>query len=139
VDRDRIVGYIAALTDDEYAQLAHEARANPTAAPLDPVTQARTEAERRQASLAEKTRQLANIRPDNGYVTPLNLAPTMADRAAAEAQRQAAAAEEPQQPQGLKPNRAQGASAHPPPATPETMADKAARLHQLSAPRPKGY
>jgi hypothetical protein len=133
VDRDRIVGYLAALTDDEYRNLSAEARANPTAAPLSPIDQARIEAEQRNAGMAAKARQLSDLatQSDERARGRINLAPTTADRAAAEAEGQAAAAE-PQQPQGFSPNRAQGASAEPPPM-PETGAEKADRLRQIAS------
>lgn len=133
MDRDRIVGYLAALTDDEYRSLSAEARANPTAAPLSPVDQARMEAERRRADFADKARQLSGLaaQSDERARGRIDLAPTQADRAAAEAERQAAAAE-PQQPQGFLPNRGQGASGAEPPPMPETGAEKADRLRQIA-------
>jgi hypothetical protein len=56
----------------------------------------------------------------------------MADRAAAEAEGQAAAAAQAQEPQGFLPNRAQGASGAEPPPMPETGAEKADRLRQIA-------
>jgi hypothetical protein len=90
VDRDRIVGYLAALTDDEFQTLSTESRALPP----DPVGRARVEAERRNAALTDKTRQLQSLPRYDGYRQPIALPPTMAEYAALEAQRPAAAAAE---------------------------------------------
>jgi hypothetical protein len=124
VDRDRVVGYLAALTDDEFQTLSTESRALPP----DPVGRARAEAERRRTGLAEKTQQLQSLPRDDGYVQPITLPPTLTEYAAAEAERQAAAAAEPQQPQGFLPNRGQGQSGGQPPPANYTPQQKAEQL-----------
>lgn len=67
----------------------------------------------------------------------MSLSPTLSDQAAAEAERQAAAAAEPQGPQTMTPNRAQGQSGRPAPTPNYTNAQKAEQLHQLSQTRPR--
>jgi hypothetical protein len=99
VERDRVIGYLAAMTDDEYAALSAEAR---PPEPTNPVTA--------RASIAAKAGQLLNLpRDENGAVG------AWAATVAARAPRPTPQPEPPTQ-QGFTANRAQGASGDGPPA-----------------------
>jgi len=125
--------HVSGLSDTDFRAMV--ARVRPPTEPLDPVSQARAEAEQRQSAGRAKARQLAELTAASNERARqrINLAPTLADQAAAEAERQAAAAAEAQQPQGFLPNRGQGQSGGPPLPVNETTSQKADRLHQLSA------
>jgi hypothetical protein len=104
MDRDRAVGYVAAMTDDEYRQFTAEARP-PT--PTDPVSA--------RASIAAKTGQLLNVvRDENGAVGAWSAVVNAA--AARQPAPQPAPQPEPPAQQGFTANRAQGASGDGPPA-----------------------
>jgi hypothetical protein len=78
VERDRIVGYLAALADDEYAALSAEARTHPaTPAPIRPGDTASV-----RRSVAAKSADLLSIPKDrNGPTGPGGFAAAVAARA----------------------------------------------------------
>jgi hypothetical protein len=135
--RDAVEEHVAGMSEDDFRSMV--TRARPPAEPLDPVSQARAEAEQHQSAGRAMAQQLMDMTAaSNERVRQrMSLSPTLSDQAAAaEAARQAAAAE-PQQPQGFTVNRAQGQSGSPAPPAVYSPQQKAEQLHQLSQPRPR--
>jgi hypothetical protein len=131
MERDQIVGYLSAMTDTEFAALTSEARAQP---PLSPLQQARAEGRAKTGRLLELRAQSDARATDRATVSLAGSSTDQAAAAQAEAEAAwAAAAQAEAAPQGLTPNRGQGAggSGAPPPAGPQTGQQKAGQLHDL--------
>ena len=96
-----------------------------------------TALERARAEQRAKAAQLLELRAQSDSRAAdrarMNLTPTQSDQAAAAQAAQEAAwqAAQTQAPQGLTPNRGQGAAGTPPPAAPKTGHQKAEQLHDL--------
>jgi hypothetical protein len=122
--------HVAGLSDSDFRAMV--ARVRPPARPLDLVSQARAEAERRQADLTAKTRHLAELPRDADGARVGGLADSSA------AYTRPSLPEPESQPQGgMTVNRGQGQSGSPAPTPNYSTAQKTEQLHRLSQTQPR--